>query len=112
MPTPGYVYLLASQRNGTLYVGVTSDLVRRVDEHRRGDVAGFTQQYGAQRLVYVEVHDDIRDAIQREKQVEKWNRAWELRLIETEDPAWRDLYADWCEARTRPAPAHERHPHP
>jgi putative endonuclease len=104
MPKPGFVYLLASRRNGTLYTGVTSDLVRRVGEHRRGEAAGFTQQYGVHRLVYVEAHDDVQDAIRREKQVKRWNRAWKLRLIETENPAWRDLYADWCEALTRVRP--------
>lgn len=110
MPRPGFVYILASRRNGTLYVGVTGDLVRRVDEHRRGRVEGFTQEYGVHRLVYVEAHADVRDAIRREKQVKKWNRAWKLRLIEAENPAWRDLYADWCEALARTRPAAENRP--
>ena len=105
MPKPGYVYLLASQRNGTLCIGVTSDLVRRVAEHRGGAVEGFTGEYGVHRLVYVEAHADVQDAIRREKQLKKWRRAWKLRLIEEDNPAWRDLYPDWCEARTRSRPA-------
>ena len=105
MPTSGYVYLLASQRNGTLYTGVTSDLVRRVAQHRSGSDSGFTSTYGVTRLVYVEAHADIRDAIRREKQIKKWRRAWKLRLIEADNPAWRDLYPDWCEALTRSRPA-------
>ena len=105
MARPGYVYLVASRRNGTLYVSVTSDLVRRVAEHRGAAVEGFTSEYGVHRLVYVETHGDIQDAIRREKQVKKWRRAWKLRLIEEANPAWRDLYADWCEALTRSRPA-------
>ena len=110
MPARGYVYLLASQRNGTLYTGVTSDLVRRIDEHRRGAFGGFTEEYGVHRLVYVEEHADMRDAIQREKRIKRWRRAWKLRLIEEGNPAWRDLYDEWCEvlAGTRPAPTRER----
>ncbi len=105
MPRPGSVYVLASRRNGTLYVGVTSNLVRRIAEHKSGAVDGFTAEHGVDRLVYVEAHDDVRDAIQREKQIKKWNRAWKLRMIEDGNPAWRDLYADWCEALTRSRPA-------
>jgi putative endonuclease len=83
---------MASRRNGTLYTGVTSDLVRRVWEHKNDEVDGFTKQYGMHRLMYVEAHDDIRDAIQREKRIKKWNRPWKLELIEKINPAWRDLY--------------------
>ena len=91
---PGYVYILASKRNGTLYVGCTNDVHRRVREHRSGVVSGFTERYGVTRLVYVERHDDIRDAILRERRIKKWNRAWKLRLIEEANPAWRDLADD------------------
>lgn len=94
MPKRGYVYLLASQRNGTLYVGVTSDLRRRVWEHKNDRHDGFTKRYGVHRLVYYEVHDDIRDAIVREKRIKKWRRSWKLELIEKLNPTWRDLYED------------------
>ena len=86
------VYLLASQRNGTLYVGVTSDLVRRVWEHKNDLADGFTKEYGVHTLVYVESHGAMIDAIVREKQLKKWNRAWKLRLIEQLNPNWDDLY--------------------
>ena len=85
------VYLLASKRNGTLYVGVTSDLIARVHQHRRGAVRGFTQEYGVKLLVWFEMHATMETAIQREKRIKKWNRAWKLALIETENPDWRDL---------------------
>jgi len=85
------VYILASQRNGTLYIGVTSDLSRRLSEHKTGAIDGFTKQYGVHRLVYVEVHDTMADAILREKHVKKWRRAWKLELIEKGNPQWRDL---------------------
>lgn len=94
MPKRGYVYLMASQRNGTLYVGVTSDLVRRVWEHKNDVKEGFTKRYGVHRLVYYEVYDHIRDAIVREKRIKKWNRAWKIELIEEVNPSWRDLYAE------------------
>jgi putative endonuclease len=86
------LYILASQRNGTLYVGVTNDVVRRVWEHKTDAVAGFTQQYGVHLLVYIEFHETMPDAILREKQVKKWNRAWKLDLIGRANPEWRDLY--------------------
>ena len=89
-----YVYLLASQRNGTLYTGVTSDLVKRVWEHREGVVEGFTSKYGVKHLVWFEVHDNAISAITREKQLKKWNREWKINLIQQENPTWRDLYAD------------------
>jgi len=94
MPKRGYVYLLASQRNGTLYVGVTSDLQRRVWEHKNDLHDGFTKRYGVHRLVYYEVHDDIRDALVREKRIKKWRRSWKLELVEALNPTWRDLYED------------------
>ena len=90
MKTP-CVYILASKRNGTLYVGVTSDLVRRVWEHKNGEVAGFTQQYGVKLLVYLEPHHTMADAILREKQIKKWRRAWKTALIRRDNPDWRDL---------------------
>ncbi len=86
------VYILASKRNGTLYIGVTSDLVQRVWQHKNDVVEGFTKKYGVHRLVYYELHDDMENAIIREKRLKKWNRAWKLRLIEEMNPNWDDLY--------------------
>jgi putative endonuclease len=86
------VYILASKRNGTLYVGVTSDIARRVWEHRSDAIAGFVRDYGVHRLVFVEFHDGMADAILREKRLKKWRRAWKLELIERFNPQWRDLY--------------------
>ncbi|HEY0833149.1 MAG TPA: GIY-YIG nuclease family protein [Azospirillum sp.] len=86
-----YVYILASQRKGTLYVGVTSDLARRIEEHRTGTVPGFMSQYGVKRLVHYEVYDDAENAILREKRLKKWNRDWKIRLIEENNPDWNDL---------------------
>ena len=86
------VYIMANAPNGTLYVGVTSDLVRRVAEHRTGSLRGFTSQYGVKRLVYFESHDDINPAIAREKQLKKWRRDWKIDLIEQKNPHWDDLY--------------------
>ena len=97
MPKRGFVYILASRRNGTLYTGVTSDLVRRVWEHKQDKVEGFTKRYGVHRLVYVEAHDDIQDAIVREKRIKKWDRQWKLELIEKDNPNWCDLYDELCE---------------
>jgi putative endonuclease len=87
-----YGYILASQRRGTLYIGVTSDLIKRVYEHKSGLVDGFTKQYGVHRLVYYEVAEDAEAALTRERQIKKWNRAWKLRLIEEHNPEWEDLY--------------------
>ena len=87
-----FVYILASDRNGTLYVGVTNDLARRVYEHREGLVPGFTKRYGVHQLVWFEAHGDIREAILREKRIKKWNRQWKLRLIEEVNPDWVDLF--------------------
>lgn len=89
-----WVYILASQTRGTLYTGVTSDLVKRVAQHRAGSVEGFTKRYKVRRLVHVEPFDDIEEAIAREKALKKWQRAWKLRLIEEGNPDWRDLWLD------------------
>ena len=86
------VYLLASQPNGTLYIGVTSDLVKRIWEQKNDQVEGFTQKYQVHTLVYYELHQDMLTAIAREKQLKKWNRAWKLALIEKQNPQWRDLW--------------------
>ncbi|WP_428028452.1 GIY-YIG nuclease family protein [Altererythrobacter sp.] len=85
------VYLLASRRNGTLYVGVTSDLMGRIHKHREGLLPGFTRDYGVKRLVWFEPHATMEDAILREKRIKKWNRAWKLELIEKSNPDWNDL---------------------
>ena len=85
------VYILTSKRNGTLYIGVTSNLQKRAWEHKNDLVEGFTKRYGVHRLVYYELHNDIASAIQREKQMKKWNRAWKLELIEKQNPNWQDL---------------------
>ena len=89
-----YVYILASKRNGTLYTGVTSDLVKRCYEHKQDMVEGFTKRYQVHTLVYYEVHNDVNEAINREKQIKKWNRSWKIRSIEERNPQWRDLYDD------------------
>ena len=88
------VYILASKRNGTLYVGVTSDLQKRAWEHKNDVIEGFTKQYGVHLLVYYELHGDIVSAITREKQIKKWNRAWKLELIEEQNPDWKDLWEE------------------
>lgn len=87
-----YVYILASKRNGTLYTGVTGNLIKRVYEHKNGIIEGFTQKYNVHNLVCYEKYGDIRNAIQREKQLKKWNRKWKLDLIEKGNPNWDDLY--------------------
>ena len=87
-----WVYILASRPRGTLYVGVTNDLVRRVAEHREGAVPGFTKLYGVKMLVYFEEHADINEAIKRVKQVKRWARSWKIDLIREKNPAWRDLF--------------------
>ena len=88
----GWIYIMTNRPNGTLYTGVTSDLARRIHEHREGVYDGFTKRYGLKRLVYYERYDDVRNAIQREKNIKHWSRAWKARLIL--DPEWRDLYDD------------------
>ena len=86
------VYILASKQNGTLYVGVTNDLIRRIWEHKHDLVDGFTKKYGVHILVYYEVHTTMTEAIRREKQIKKWYRDWKIRLIEEENPDWQDLW--------------------
>jgi putative endonuclease len=88
----GWVYIITNRPNGTLYVGVTSDIAKRAWEHREGVVDGFTKRYGLKRLVYAEPHDDIADAIQREKRMKSWPRAWKINLIRESNPGWEDLY--------------------
>ncbi len=87
-----YVYLLASKRNGTLYVGSTSDIVRRIYEHKNDLVRGFTKKYGIHRLVYLEECADREAALTRERQIKEWKRRWKLEVIEKENPEWDDLY--------------------
>ena len=89
-----YVYILASKRNGTLYIRVTSDLMKRVYEHKNNLINGFTKKFDVHSLVYYEQYDDIESAIVREKRLKKWNRKWKLELIEKENPQRRDLYGD------------------
>jgi putative endonuclease len=86
------VYILASGRNGTLYVGVTSDLQKRIWEHKNDLIEGFTKRYGVHRLVYYELHEEMVSAITREKQIKKWKRDWKLNLIESQNPDWNDLW--------------------
>jgi putative endonuclease len=88
----GYVYIMASGRNGTLYIGVTSDLVQRVWQHRTGMVPGFTRKHGCKLLVWYEVYDDLQEARLRELQMKKWKRLWKLSTIEQVNPDWLDLY--------------------
>jgi putative endonuclease len=88
------VYILASRRNGTVYVGVTSELVKRVYEHKHDLANGFTKKYGVHQLVYFELAEDMLSAISREKQIKKWNREWKVALIERANPEWRDLYPE------------------
>src|SRR5689334_5800292 len=88
----GWVYIMTNRPSGTLYVGVTANLPRRAWEHREGVIKGFTKQYGLKRLVFAEWHEDIRSAIQREKNIKHWPRAWKVRLILDANPGWADLY--------------------
>ena len=92
-----HVYIMASKRNGTLYVGMTSDLRKRVWQHKNDQQPGFTRKYGVHDLVFYEAHSTPISAIEREKRLKKWNRAWKLRLIEKKNPEWRDLYPEICE---------------
>jgi putative endonuclease len=87
-----YIYFMTNRRNGVLYVGVTTELPVRAHQHREGLVAGFTKRYGLKMLVYYEVFDEVRDAIQREKTIKHWPRAWKVRLIHQFNPDWKDLY--------------------
>jgi len=105
-----YVYILASQRNGALYIGMTNDLIRRIWEHKHDLVEGFTKKYGVHRLVWYEPADKPLTAITREKQLKKWNRDWKLRLIAEMNPDWRDLYEDlarWLDTHLRGCDAAE-----
>ncbi len=88
----GYVYIMANRKNGTIYIGVTSDLIGRVYHHREGLVPGFTKRYGCKLLVYYEVYDDLQDARLRELQMKEWKRSWKVRLIEESNLEWADLY--------------------
>ena len=90
----GWVYIVTNRPNGVLYVGVTSDLSRRIFEHRDGRIEVFTRRYGLNRLVLTEFYEDIRDAIQRERNMKHWSRAWKVRLIHATNPEWRDLYEE------------------
>lgn len=87
-----YVYILASKKYGTLYIGITSDLIKRIHQHKEHVVDGFTNKYKVHQLVYYEIHEDVREAILREKQIKKWNRDWKINLIEQDNPYWLDLY--------------------
>ncbi|MBU0672190.1 MAG: GIY-YIG nuclease family protein [Candidatus Margulisbacteria bacterium] len=86
-----YVYILASKRNGTLYIGITNNLKRRIFEHKKKIIKGFTKKYDVTQLVYFEQYSDVREALTREKRLKKWNRAWKLELIEANNPQWKDL---------------------
>ena len=99
MPQPTFiaVYLMASKRNGTLYLGVTGNLIERTHQHREGVIAGFSQRYACKRLVWFEQQSEIGVAIAREKEIKKWRRAWKLALIEKANPQWRDLYEDFID---------------
>lgn len=90
-----YVYILANKRNGTLYIGVTNNLERRLYEHKNKLLKGFTKEYGVDKLVWYENTTDVNSALQREKQLKKWNRKWKLDLIEKDNPQWKDLSDSW-----------------
>ena len=93
------LYILASKRNGTLYIGVTSDLIKRIWQHKNNSVAGFTKKYNVHTLVYFEQHQEMMEAIKREKQLKKWNRSWKINLIEKGNPDWDDLYVGLIDPR-------------
>jgi putative endonuclease len=90
------VYILASKRNGTLYTGITSNLIQRVWQHKNNIIEGFTKTYNVKTLVFYEVHNNVESAIAREKRIKKWRRAWKLRLIENMNPQWNDLFEEIC----------------
>lgn len=92
MPKRYWVYIMASRRNGTLYIGVTNDIARRVWEHREGHIPGFTRKYDVKILVYYDMFEDVSAAIYRETRLKKWKRRWKLELIQKTNPEWRDLY--------------------
>lgn len=87
-----YVYILANKRNGTIYTGVTSDLSKRIWDHKQKLEDGFTKQYDVTKLVYYEIHNDVNEAIAKEKRLKRWHRQWKLQLIEKDNPTWKDLY--------------------
>jgi len=89
-----YVYILVSEKNGTLYIGVTNNLIKRVWQHKNNEVEGFTKKYNTHSLVYFEQTTDVKSAIEREKQLKHWNREWKIKLIEEKNPSWNDLYDD------------------
>lgn len=89
-----YLYILSSKRNGTLYIGTTNDIIRRVGEHKLKLIDGFTKKYSIKMLAYFEIHNNISEAILREKRLKKWNREWKISLIEKMNPEWNDLYED------------------
>lgn len=93
----GYVYILSNQPRGTLYIGVTSDIYKRIWEHKNKIVEGFTKKYSLDKLVYYECHEDIEEAIKREKQLKEWKRLWKIQLIEKTNNQWRDLYDELIE---------------
>jgi len=97
MDKPSYVYMLASRPYGTLYIGVTSDLIKRIWQHKEASIASFTKTHDVKHLVWYEIHTEIRAAITREKQLKRWNRDWKINLIQTNNPEWLDLFADICE---------------
>ncbi|MCS3684304.1 GIY-YIG nuclease family protein [Salinibacter ruber] len=101
MSKEGFVYILASKPNGTLYVGVTNDIVRRVHQHRNGEGSDFVEKYDVTRLVHLEPFEDIEAAIRREKQLKAWKRDWKLDLIREHNPKWRDRYEEACRAYAR-----------
>ena len=108
----GFVYVMASAKNGTIYIGVTSDLVKRVYEHREGLIAGFTNRYGCKLLVWFEAYDDLQEARRREMQMKEWKRTWKIRVIEEQNLDWNDLYPSLFEPGyggpgPRPAPGSE-----
>ena len=105
----GFVYIMANRKNGTIYLGVTSDLAKRAWEHRSGVVSGFTKKHGCKLLVWFEAHDDLQDARQRELRMKEWKRAWKIKLIEDQNLDWQDLYPSLLGAGSagpgpRPAP--------
>jgi putative endonuclease len=95
MEKPSYVYMLASAPYGTLYIGVTTDIVRRTWQHKEDFIDGFTKAYGVHTLVWYEIHNDLMSAVAREKQLKKWRREWKIKLIHEKNPFWRDLYKEF-----------------
>ncbi|HOZ56034.1 MAG: GIY-YIG nuclease superfamily protein [Parcubacteria group bacterium ADurb.Bin316] len=92
-----FVYILSNQKNGTLYIGVTSNLIKRISEHKDKKLVGFTKRYSLDKLVYYEVYGEVGMAIYREKQIKKWRRAWKIGLVEKDNPSWKDLFGDLFE---------------